>query len=153
MDKPDEPREQNDEREDAPAPDIDWKAEARKWERRAKENAERARERDDAAGARDAELQDARARAERAEGELESLRESAARDAARAAVAAETGVPAELIAGDDEEAMRAHAERLIRFARPAAPRAPRPGTFSGDAAPADDEAKRQLARQLFGGGQ
>lgn len=41
----------------------------------------------------------------------------AEREAARYKVAAEKGVPAQLIAGDDEKAMRASADALIEFAK------------------------------------
>ena len=40
---------------------------------------------------------------------------AASRELARYKVAAEMGVPANLIAGDDEDAMKAHAEQLLAF--------------------------------------
>lgn len=44
---------------------------------------------------------------------------------ARYRVAAETGVPADLIAGDDEDAMRAFAEAVLAYCDSAPPRRPR----------------------------
>ena len=66
-------------------------------------------------------------------------REKAEREAADAAAAVrkrvseETGVPEGLIQGADEEAMRAFAESVAKFAKkPAAPKVPRAGERAGD---------------------
>lgn len=72
----------------------------------------------------------------------------------RAKVAKDTGVPAELISGDDEESMRAFAEAVAKWGKPSsAPRTRKPGSFSADAGDGRDAAKRELARQLFGSGE
>ena len=115
---------------------TDWKAMARKWEARSKENADKARSYD--------ELQE----------QSDELSAKAKRDATRAKVAKDTGVPAELISGDDEESMRAFAEAVAKWGKPSsAPRTRKPGSFSADAGDGRDAARRELARQLFGSGE
>lgn len=93
-----------------------------------------------AAAAKAAEAEAAHERElEEARGEVERLkREAAERDEAakaadtRARVAREAGVPAELVAGEDEESMRAFAEAVAAFAkRPAAPVVPEAGRSKG----------------------
>src|SRR5690625_983760 len=113
---------------EAPAqePAIDWKAEARKWEQRAKENS--------AAAKRLAELEEAAKTEEqkRAE-ELEALRakvtEYATREqihACKADVSKETGVPANVLAGSTLEEIKAHAEQLRPLIAAQAPVKPAP---------------------------
>ena len=90
-------------------PVTDWKAEARKWERRSKENADKAKAYD--------ELQEQAASYKR---QVDELNAKVERDAARAKVAKDTGVPAELVAGDDEESMRVFAEAVAKWGKPPA---------------------------------
>lgn len=95
-----------------PAQEPDWKAEARKWESRAKENSK--------AAARLAEIEESqKTEAEKTAERLAALeaenaefkkREQVA--AWRAQVSEETGVPAAALAGDSLEALQAHAEVL-----------------------------------------
>ena len=70
----------------------DWKAEARKWESRAKANFEKAKAYDEAQEAGKSELEKARAKAEKLDGELKAMKAKAERDALVAKVAKETGV-------------------------------------------------------------
>lgn len=98
--------------------DTDWKAEARKWEQRAKDANRRAKELEPLAAkvteveeASKSELQKAQERAEAAE---EALGE-ATLVAARAEVAAAKGVPAALLYGDSREALEASADALLAF--------------------------------------
>lgn len=73
-------------------------------------------------GDRKRELEEARAEVERLRAEAAERDEAARRDEARAKVAREAGVPADLVAGEDEGAMRAFAEAVAAYARrPAAP--------------------------------
>jgi dsDNA-specific endonuclease/ATPase MutS2 len=65
---------------------TDWKAEARKWEARAKENSKAAKE-----------AESLRERAERAEGELSGLKAAGDRAKAAREVAAETGLPVAVV--------------------------------------------------------
>lgn len=72
--------------------------------------------------------------------------------AARAKVAKETGVPAELISGDDEEGMRDFAGRLAEWRKPqGTPKVPEPGRFTREGG--GDDGRRELARMMFGGEQ
>lgn len=97
---------------------VDWKAEARKWEQRAKDANKRvkelepfevkARELEDSSNA---ELQRAQERADAAERALAD----ATIAATRAEIAAEKGVPIALLTGDTREALTASADALVNF--------------------------------------
>lgn len=103
---------------EAPAQDTtDWKAEARKWEARAKENAPAARRLAELEEAQKTEIQKATERAEQAERELAQTR----LDAARHKVAAQHGVPADLLSGSTEDELEAAAQKLIAFRGEQAP--------------------------------
>lgn len=99
----------------APADATDWKAEARKWEARAKENKSKADAYDEAQEAAKSDLQKAIERAERAEKLNADYEAEKARDAAVKAVAAEVGVDAELLAlmkGNTPDEITANAKTL-----------------------------------------
>ena len=135
-------------------PETDWKAEARKWEKRSKENAEKARAYDKLQEQSKTELQKAQEEAAAYKRQVDDLNAKAEADAARAKVARDTGVPAELIAGDDEDSMRQFAEAVAKWGKPSsAPRTRRPGSFANDAGESKDAAKRELARRIFGSDQ
>ena len=98
--------------------DIDWVAQARKWEQRAKDANRRVKELEPVAAkaveleeSQKSELEKAQERAERAE---RALAEASAA-AVRAEVAAEKGVPVALLSGDSREALIASAEALLAF--------------------------------------
>lgn len=130
---------------------TDWKAEARKWQRRAQENFEKARAYDEDQEKQKSELQKAQEEAAAWKKQVDDLNAKAKTDAARARVAKETGVPAELIAGDDEDSMRQFAEAVAKWGKPSsAPRTRKPGSFANDAGESKDAAKRELARRMFG---
>lgn len=149
----DEPEEKGKPEEEG-ADTTDWKAMARKWEARSKENADKAKAYDELQEQSKSELQKAQEKAKRAEDELAELKAKAELAETRAKVAKDTGVPAELISGDDEESMRTFAEAVAAWGKPSsAPRTSRPGRFSADAGDGRDAAKRELARQLFGSGE
>lgn len=99
----------------AQADTTDWKAEARKWEARAKENKSKADAYDEAQEAAKSDLQKALERAEKAEklnAEYEAEKE---RIAAVKAAAASTGVDFELLSmmqGNTSEEIAANAETL-----------------------------------------
>ncbi|MDY2626154.1 MAG: hypothetical protein SOV74_07565 [Coriobacteriales bacterium] len=140
--------------EEPAEPETDWKAEARKWERRSKENAEKAKAYDELQEQSKTELQKAREQAAAYKRQVDDLNAKAEADAARAKVARDTGVPAELIAGDDEDSMRQFAEAVAKWGKPSsAPRTRRPGSFANDAGESKDAAKRELARRIFGSDQ
>lgn len=111
---------------------TDWKAEARKWEQRAKDNGQAAAELEALKAQSAADLAQATKRAEDAEAEAAALKAAAERARTVAAVAAERGVSAavlERMAGEGEEDIRANAE-VLRASAPAAayPTAPQGGT-------------------------
>ena len=133
---------------------TDWKAMARKWERLAKSNSEKATAYDELQEQSKTELQKAQEKAKRAEDELAELKAKAELAETRAKVAKETGVPAELVFGADEDEMAANAKAVAKWGKPSsAPRTRKPGSFSADAGDGRDAAKRELARQLFGSGE
>lgn len=90
--------------------ETDWKAEARKWEARAKKSQEAEKELERLKEAQMTEQERERARAERAEAELEALRAEKSRMEAAAEIADRDGIPAKLLAYcADKEAMEAFA--------------------------------------------
>ena len=122
--------------------ETDWKAEARKWEARAKDNLASARVNEDAAK-RLAELEDAqKTEAQKQQEALEKAqRELAELTVAktRAEVAAAKGVPAELLTGSTQEELEARADDLIAWRGEPAPqkliipnegKSPSSGSFS-----------------------
>lgn len=97
---------------EAPAQDTtDWKAEARKWEARAKENAPAARKLAELEESQKSEIQKAQERAEAAERELATTK----LETLRLSVAAKHGVPANLLTGSAEDEIEASAQALIQF--------------------------------------
>ena len=110
------------------APEVDWKAKAREWERRAKENK--------AAADKLAELEEAQKTAEQKAAERLAEAERRAQEAEnrvlRADVAQETGVPANLLTGNTEDELRASAAALLAFrGESTTPRAPKPDPNQG----------------------
>jgi hypothetical protein len=95
-----------------PAQDsTDWKAEARKWESRAKENssaAQRLAEIEEAKKTDEQKVADRIAAAEKRAADLEVK-------ATRAEVAAAKGIPVELLHGSTKEELEAAADALIAF--------------------------------------
>lgn len=123
------------------------KKNSRKWEDRAKASKPKADELDrlKAEGMKpDEKLAAAEKAAAEARAEL-----------ARYRVAAETGLPAELIVGDDEDAMKAYAEKLKAFAGDKAPqtKSPKPDPSQGNRTgpkPSAADAGRAEAQKRFG---
>jgi hypothetical protein len=100
------------------APETDWKAEARKWETRAKENLASAKA-NEAAAKRLAEFEESqKTEAQKAQERLDAAEKRAQElelKAIRAEVAAESGVPVALLSGSTREEIQASAEALIQF--------------------------------------
>lgn len=93
---------------------TDWKAEARKWEARAKENRSAAEELEALKAAQMSEQEKLTARAEAAEKKLKALEAEAARKQSAAAIAEAKGVPVDLLMYcADEEAMESFAEKYM----------------------------------------
>lgn len=111
---------------------------------------EKADKYDEAQQANKTELEKANERIAVLEGEKEARAKADKLREAREKVSKETGVPAELIHGEDEDAMRECAKEIAAYAKkPSAPKASKPGSFSsgGDDRDAD---MREFARQLLG---
>ncbi len=137
--------------EGAEEPKTDWKAEARKWEKRSKENADKAKAYDELQEKSKTDLQKAQEQAAAYKKQVDDLNAKAELDKARAKVSQETGVPADLVVGADEDEMRDFAKKIAEWHKPpSAPRTRKPGSFAADAGSSADAAKRELARQLFG---
>lgn len=101
---------------EVPTPDpaaeaAKWKAMARKHEEQAKANADKAKRLDALEEANKSELEKITARAEAAE----KAAATAAAELLRSQVAAAKGVPANLIAGETQEALEAAADALLAF--------------------------------------
>lgn len=135
--------------EAAPEPEparaeTDWKAEARKWEERAKTNRAAARERDaltEALRSKDADIEDLRAKV----AGFEHAREI---EAWKRQVSTDTDVPADLLRGDTLEDLQAHAE-VLKKALTSRPRGPYVPDI--DKTPeARDTPMSELAAALFG---
>lgn len=142
--------------EEEGAESTDWKAMARKWEARSKENAEKAKAYDDLQEASKTELEKAKEAAKKAKAELDGLKAKAKLDEARRRVAKSAGVPESLVFGATEDEMEANAKAIAAFAKPkSAPRTGHAGRFDASGASGDSltEAKRKLAREIFGSGE
>lgn len=102
--------------------EVDWKAEARKWESRAKENLAAARSNETAAQrlaeieeASKSELEKALARAEQAESRIQAFESEKQIKQWKDEVAEATGVPAAALSGSTREEIEAHASVLKPF--------------------------------------
>ncbi len=97
------------------------------------------------------ELQKANERAEGLQKELDALKNANSINQARTKVSKETGVPTELLTGEDEESCKAQAEAILKFAKPTS----YPGAKKNDhkskagSNSENDEAMREFARKIF----
>lgn len=144
--EPEAPKSVEDQLAELTAKFEDLKANSRKWETRAKENKDAAKE-----------LEQIKAQGMTPDQKLQAAEDKAAkaeRELARYKVAAETGVPAHLLNGDDEEAMRDYAKALQEF-KGTAPKsaAPKPdpsqGGTGGKSKPSAKEEGLAEARRRF----
>ena len=94
--------------------ETDWKAMARKWEKRAKENAAGAKANDELQANYDAISKSYTL----AKSELLQYKQSEKKQQWANKVSKDTGIPAELLDADTEEGMRAQAERLAKYLTP-----------------------------------
>lgn len=124
-----------------PTKEVDWKAESRKWENRAKENLAQARANEEAAR-RLAEFEESqKTEAQKTQERLEAAEKRASEfelRSMRAEVAAQTGVPVELLSGSTVEEIQEKAGALIEFrgeqAQPTGPVVPTEGVARGSGA-------------------
>lgn len=96
---------------------TDWKAEARKWENRAKENIKAAEKLQQIEDEKKSELEKAIARAEKAERERDEYKTRQERRDLAVDVAKAKNIPdaADLLTGSTKEELEASADRLIAF--------------------------------------
>ncbi|MDN6655880.1 MAG: DUF4355 domain-containing protein, partial [Bifidobacterium crudilactis] len=98
--------------------DLDWKAEAEKWkamsrkhEQNEKTNADKARRFDELEEQSKTELQKAQEAAAKSQAEAEALR----LENMKARIALEKNVPVELLAGNNEDTIRASADKALEW--------------------------------------
>ena len=133
------------------APEIDWKAKAREWEKRAKENK--------SAAEKLAEIEEASKTAEQKAAErlaeMEAQAKALEAKAARAEIASETGIPSNILAGPEDsspEAIKAYADLLIAYTENAGkPRPPKPDTNQGRSGTGSASTADQFAAAFEGG--
>lgn len=124
------------------ADEIDWKAEARKWEQRAKENKTAAEKLAEIEESKKSEVQKAQERIK----ELETRATQAERTALRTRIAAEMNVPVEVLNGDDEESIKASAQKILDWRDSGKRTPPEPKKLkSGASGGADDGRSRAAA--------
>lgn len=118
----------------AAKPDIDWKAMARKWEKRAKENAKKAEANAEAKKRIDEAAETDKTEVDRLRESIEALQtENAANKlkALRADVSSRTGVPVELLTATTEEELNDQAEAISAFVTANAPAKPTTKSTNG----------------------
>lgn len=131
---------------------TDWKAEAKKWEAYARTNLDKAK-------AYDAQAKELEALKAQVEGsktveqklaELTSKFEASQTENTRLKVAAEKGVPAELLNGGTEDEMRAYADSLLQYAQQVKPSAaPVVGTDGNVPSAAPQKSKEDSFFEFF----
>ena len=108
--------------EAATSHEVDWKAEARKWEARAKENKSKADKLDELEEASKTALEKATERAQKAENQVKAYEQEAQRKQWLEEVSSETGLPVSVLRGSTREEIEAHAQILKPFfEKPSAP--------------------------------
>ena len=127
------------------------KAQARKWEDRAKENKEKADRLDEVEG-KYTRLLTAH---ESVKAENESMKAEQARHQLVAAVAAATGLSEAIVgslSGSDEESLTEQAKSIVSLMPKGAPTAPEAGEFPRDGAPAKTTAQQfgDIVEQMLG---
>lgn len=132
------------------AKETDWKAEARKWEQRAKDNS--------TAAARLAEIEEAsKSEAKKVAERLKAAEDKAAAYEAReqiagwkAEVSAETGVPASALRGSTKDEIAAHAAELKSLITQAHRPQPIPGEGQQPAIPLNGDGLEQALKSALG---
>lgn len=112
---------------------TDWKAEARKWEARAKENKAKADKWDEKEEADKSELERMTERAQAAEREVANYRHAEEVRAWATEVSKETHVPASVLRGESKEEMLAHAKAILGAGLSAYGKVPDNGERGGSA--------------------
>ncbi|MGX9349175.1 hypothetical protein [Microbacterium sp. KNMS] len=135
----------------APAQETDWKAEARKWEARAKQNVSAAEELEKI---REAQKSEEQKRAEREAALEKELSEYKTREQVakwKSEVSEATGVPAAVLAGSSLEEIQAHAEVLKPLiTQPPAKLQPVPGEGTTGALPLNGDGIESALKNALG---
>lgn len=84
------------------------------------------------------------------ERELTALKNQQKVAEVRARVSRETGVPAELLSGEEEATCKQQAEAILKFAQPATYPDIRKSRAKRSSLPAGSDSMRELAHQMFG---
>ena len=113
---------------------------------------EKAGKYDELQEAQKSELQKATEQTAALQKELDQLKNANKLKDIRESVAKETGVPAELLTGTDEESCKAQASAILKFAKPKNYPGPKHNGRQ-DTGHTDNAAMRELARQIFGKGE
>lgn len=136
---------------EAPAQETDWKAEARKWEDRAKQNKTAAEELDKIREAQKTEEQKRAEREAALEKELSEYRTREQVGAWKTQVSDETGVPVAVLAGSTLEEIQAHAEKLKPLITQAPPKLqPIPGEGAQATLPLNGDGIESALKQALG---
>ena len=133
-------------------PETDWKAEARKWEARAKKSAQAEQELEALKAAQMTEQEKEKARADKAEQELARLKAENQRMADAAEIATRDGIPQSLLNFcADREAMERFADeyKAAQRAIPAAASVTGVRINSGEAKPSNGEVFAAAVRDLL----
>lgn len=140
-----------------PPEQVDWEAKyrdaiqhSREWEKRAKANSSAAEELERLKTAQLTDLEKAQARADKAEKALADLKHTSDVNAWKANAAKEAGIPTELLRGDTEADITAHATALKTFLAEA--NRPKAATVSNASSTPKDATNpnRALLSALFG---
>lgn len=135
----------------APAQETDWKAEARKWEARAKQNVSAAEELEKI---REAQKTEEQKRAERESALEKELSEYKTREQVakwKSEVSEATGVPVAVLAGSSLEEIQAHAEVLKPLITQAPQRPqPIPGEGTAGALPLNGDGIESALKNALG---
>ena len=95
------------------------------------------------------ELQKANEKNQALQKELDQLKKDGTVRQVKEKVAKDTGVPAELLTGEDEETCKKQAEAILKFAKPKS----YPGTKGNRRNITEYDAMREFAHQIFGKGE
>lgn len=130
--------------------DIDWKAQSRKWEDRAKANKNAAEELEQLKQEQMTETQKAAAHSKALEAKVSQYETERQQNQWREKVSRDTGIPAHLLHGSTLEEMQDVASELDAFAHPK-PKAPGvPGQGKTPGTPPAGQQSRAWINQLFG---
>lgn len=141
-----EPKDEQNDAQD----EKDWKSISRDWEKKARKSNDQAQELSKQLEEVQKEREKLQALADELTNKLSARDEADKHRNMLSSVAKEYDVPVELLQGDDEEAVRAFAEKLVEYAKPkTAPTVKGAGSFDANSSVSSD--KLEFVRDLFPG--